>query len=134
MDIEQGQEERPPVVSRVKNKNKSKQTKQKQDHSFQAESGNQAWWHKLVILMPGREDCEFKVCLDYVVGLCSRNKTSVVDRTDFEVRLVAQEPQFLHILCRGTSAGFLTYEMQVAEAKGSLRVRSKPVLCSETCQ
>jgi hypothetical protein len=27
MDIEQGQEERPPVVSRVKNKNKSKQTK-----------------------------------------------------------------------------------------------------------
>ena len=78
-------------VSKNKNKNKSKQTKQKQDHSFQAESGNQAWWHKLVILMPGREDCEFKVCLDYVVGLCSRNKTSVVDRTDFEVRLVAQE-------------------------------------------
>lgn len=78
-----------------------------QDHSSQAEGGNQAWWHKPVILMPGREDCELKVSLGYVVGLCPRNKTSVVDRTDFEFRLVAQEPQFLHILRRGTSVGFL---------------------------
>lgn len=55
-------------------------------------SGNQARWHKPVILIPGRKDCEFKASLGYVVGLCPRNKTNVVDRTDLEVRLVAQEP------------------------------------------
>lgn len=70
----------------------------------QAERGNQAWWHKPVILIPGREDCEFKASLGYVVSLCSRNKTNAVDRTDFEASMVAQ---FLHVLHRGTFAGFL---------------------------
>lgn len=55
----------------------------------------QAWWHKAYNPNTGREAYEFKASLGDVVGLCLKSKTSEVDSTDFEVRLVAQEPHFL---------------------------------------